>query len=246
MPVTADELDHLYGLPMDEFTKARNALAKSSGDKSIGKLKKPSAAAWALNQAARKSKGDVGRFLHSAATVRSKPTRDALDELRTAESDVRRAALAALGDRGDTQLGAVNSLMAAAAADEDIAEALRAGRLTGDEESESTGFTGAVAPGTSKAKKPKPPPKDEVRDARERKATKELREREAARKKAEEAAAEAKEADREADRLEREAADAEDKAAKARKLADTARAKADKAKARAEEVREAAKAKGRA
>lgn len=231
-----DDLDGLYALPLAEFTEARNALAKSSGDKSIAKLKKPSAAAWALNQAARKSKGDVGRFLHSAATVRSKPTRDALDELRAAEADVRRAALSALGDRGDAQLGAVNSLIAAAAADESVAETLRAGRLTGDEESESTGFTGPVAPGTSRNKPAPPPPKDEVRDARERRA------REAARAKAEEAAAEAKEAGREADRLEREAADAEDKAAKARKHAETARAKADKAKAHAEELREAARA----
>lgn len=233
--MNASDVDDLYALPLDEFTKARNALAKSSGDKSIATLKKPSAAAWALNQAARKSKGDVGRFLYSAATVRSKPTRDALDELRAAEADVRRAALSALGDRGDAQLGAVNSLIAASAADESVAEVLRAGRLTGDEESESTGFTGPVAPGTSR-KKPAPPPKDEVRDARERRA------REAALAKADEAAAEAKEADREADRLEREAADAEEKAAKARKHAETARAKADKAKAHAEDLREAARA----
>jgi valyl-tRNA synthetase len=40
----------LYQLPLDEFTGARNALAKSSGDASIKKLEKPSLAAWAVNQ----------------------------------------------------------------------------------------------------------------------------------------------------------------------------------------------------
>lgn len=47
----ADEkIDELYQLPLDEFTPARNALAKSLGDSSIKKLDKPNIAAWAVNQ----------------------------------------------------------------------------------------------------------------------------------------------------------------------------------------------------
>ena len=43
-------IDELYQLPLDEFTAARNALAKSTGDASIRKLEKPHLAAWAVNQ----------------------------------------------------------------------------------------------------------------------------------------------------------------------------------------------------
>jgi hypothetical protein len=44
------KIDELYQLPLEEFTNARNALAKESGDGSIKKLEKPNAAAWAVNQ----------------------------------------------------------------------------------------------------------------------------------------------------------------------------------------------------
>ncbi len=48
-----DPLDELYGLPLAEFVPARDALAKA-GDRSIKKLRKPSVAAWAVNQVVRK------------------------------------------------------------------------------------------------------------------------------------------------------------------------------------------------
>ena len=43
-------IDQLYQLPLDEFTAARNALAKETGDSSIKKLEKPNLAAWTVNQ----------------------------------------------------------------------------------------------------------------------------------------------------------------------------------------------------
>jgi hypothetical protein len=47
----ADErIDGLYQIPIDEFTAARNALARDLGDSSIKKLEKPNLAAWAVNQ----------------------------------------------------------------------------------------------------------------------------------------------------------------------------------------------------
>lgn len=47
----ADEkIDELYQLSLDEFTPARNALARELGDSSIKKLDKPNVAAWAVNQ----------------------------------------------------------------------------------------------------------------------------------------------------------------------------------------------------
>jgi len=47
-----DAIDRLYRLPLDEFTAARNALAKSAGTDAgmIRALTKPPLAAWAVNQ----------------------------------------------------------------------------------------------------------------------------------------------------------------------------------------------------
>jgi hypothetical protein len=47
-----DDIDHLYQIPLDEFTAARNALAKRSGADApaIRRLQKPTAPAWAVNQ----------------------------------------------------------------------------------------------------------------------------------------------------------------------------------------------------
>ena len=50
MAKAADATDALYQLPLDEFTAARNALAKESGDPAIKKLDKPTLPAWAVNQ----------------------------------------------------------------------------------------------------------------------------------------------------------------------------------------------------
>jgi hypothetical protein len=49
---TDAEIDRLYQLPLGEFTAARDALAKSAGDRrgAIKQLEKPNAAAWGVNQ----------------------------------------------------------------------------------------------------------------------------------------------------------------------------------------------------
>ena len=52
MTQTDDELDALYRGPLDQFTSARNALAKRRGadGAAIKALEKPNVAAWAVNQ----------------------------------------------------------------------------------------------------------------------------------------------------------------------------------------------------
>ena len=45
-----DRVNELYQLPLDEFTAARNALAKETGDTLVKKLEKPNLAAWTVNQ----------------------------------------------------------------------------------------------------------------------------------------------------------------------------------------------------
>ena len=83
-PRTLDtEIDRLYQLPLDEFTAARNALAKDAGPDAarIRALSKPPVAAWAVNQ------------LHWR-------DRDAWDALVEASESARRAHRAVLAGRG--------------------------------------------------------------------------------------------------------------------------------------------------
>ena len=51
-PDIDDQIDQLYQLPLDEFTAARNALARDAGDRAaeVKKLEKPNLAAWTVNQ----------------------------------------------------------------------------------------------------------------------------------------------------------------------------------------------------
>ena len=89
MEASARAPEDLYGLPLEEFTPARDALAKelrAAGRKEeaaeVKSLRKPSLAAWALNRAARG---------HG----------DAIDRLRSAGADLRAAQEEALaGDAG--------------------------------------------------------------------------------------------------------------------------------------------------
>ncbi len=50
MAIIDDEIDRLYQGPLDAFTDARNALAKSARRPDLKQLEKPSLAAWAANQ----------------------------------------------------------------------------------------------------------------------------------------------------------------------------------------------------
>ena len=90
MPMPArrldDEIDRLYQLPLDEFTAARNALAKSAGPE-VKSLVKPPVAAWAVNQLYWKD-------------------RAAWDALIAAANEQRRAHKAVLGGRSADLRGA--------------------------------------------------------------------------------------------------------------------------------------------
>ncbi len=64
-----DALDALYELPLEEFTAARNSLAKRLRDEGVATtaaevaaLKKPNLAAWAINQVARSRRDDIRRL----------------------------------------------------------------------------------------------------------------------------------------------------------------------------------------
>jgi len=71
-----DPIDRLYGLPLEEFVAARDALAKelrSGGEKEraaeVKKLAKPTRAAWAVNQLARTHADEVAALVDAGAAL---------------------------------------------------------------------------------------------------------------------------------------------------------------------------------
>jgi hypothetical protein len=100
MPDLDDAIDRLYQGPLDTFTEARNALAKSAGRPDVKGLPKPSLPAWAVNQLYWHRRAVIDRLLMAAGALRSQHER-ALSgkpaDLRGAEQahrDVVKAALA--------------------------------------------------------------------------------------------------------------------------------------------------------
>ena len=140
------EIDRLYGLPLAEFTKERDALARrlrADGKRdeatAIADLRKPVLGAWVVNRLARERRADVEALVEAAAGIRAgKP--DADERFRTTTDGLARAAREVLAEADRRPSDAVlrdvaTTLRAAAAADPD---ALLGGRLT--EPVEPTGF----------------------------------------------------------------------------------------------------------
>src|SRR3954470_12171974 len=148
----ADEPD-LYGLPLEEFTPARDAAARAirkAGDREtaaqVAKLPKPSPAAWAANQVAREQPELVEALLDAGAALRTAQDaamagagaaglRDATLNERRAVDAVMKAAVA-LKPAGKPLSRALAARrrppLHAAAGDERIREALAAGRLVSE------------------------------------------------------------------------------------------------------------------
>jgi hypothetical protein len=176
----------LYGLPLEEFTKARDELAKElrgAGKKEaadeVKALRKPPVSAWTINQLARRRPQDVRALVKAGDELRkaqraavggrgpdalreaTRLHRDRLDELTGAARDE-------LGASGPT-LQRVAQTLRSASVDKESAKALLAGTLTGDVEQAGFGaLLSAVPPGGIRARrerraerpaKPKPPPK---------------------------------------------------------------------------------------
>jgi hypothetical protein len=217
----ADEVDRLYDLPLSEFTSARNALAKELGDPEIRTLKKPSVAAWAVNQLARQREVDMRRLIRAGeeleqaqreavggggAKAFEQARRDEREAVRKLRSEAAELLRADGHPASDATLERVAQTLRAAAATEEGRTALREGRLA--EEIEPQGFE--AFEGLKLVPQPKAGGKAPKTDtAKERKAREEAAE---ARRAADEAEARAKEAEREAVRARREADRAADRA----------------------------------
>src|SRR5687767_8421655 len=68
-----DAVDRLYQIPLEEFTAARNALAKEtgSGGSEFKRLEKPNAAAWAVNQLFWKERKTYDDVIKAAERLRA-------------------------------------------------------------------------------------------------------------------------------------------------------------------------------
>jgi hypothetical protein len=238
----ADErLDELYGLPLEEFTAARDRLAgelRDSGDATaseVKKLRRPTVSAWAVNQLVRNHRKDVQELLKVGDDVRAALSGGGAEKMRDVSAR-RRRVIDRLTDRAEeeltraghatsrTTLDKVGDTLMAATMDQEAADELRAGRLT-RELAPPSGFEalGGQLPALPRTASRKD------RDVKERVRRNETQAREA------ETAA--READREARRL-------EEQAERARKEAERARRRADRAAERAQELRRKAEESG--
>jgi hypothetical protein len=235
------EIDRLYALPLDEFTSARNELArrlKNEGEKDtaeeVAALVKPSVPVWAINQLARRDKAALRALLDAAAKLRKAQERalaggdsDALRAAQTAEReairDLTQKAGGILEEAGRPAsraiLERIRSTLGAAALAEPIRSALKAGRLT--DEVEMSGFD-ALA-GIEPAPRQRAQPKDELAERRQRKAKRE-RERRRLEKRAHELGERAKAAEEAADEAQDAAEEARQEAEERRRDADAAAA----------------------
>ena len=244
------ELDELYALPFDEFTRARDALARrarDAGDReasaAIKALAKPTVTAWAVNQLSRRDEVGMRALLRAAERLRSAGEgvlggdASAAHDLQEATRDEREAvsrltatARAILAERDDAPsqqlIDRIAGTLHAVATDDAGRELVRTGRLTRD--LDPSGFAlplGGAPVRRTKASRPRPAAPD--KQARER--VRVLREQATA--------------------LERAAEEARDRATAAGKELRGAERDAERAAARAQRAREqleAAEAKLRA
>jgi hypothetical protein len=165
--------NELYGLPPGEFTGARDARVKelrAAGERDAANevkgLRKPTVAAWALNQLSRRRGKDLDRLLTAGECLRAAQEellaggdRAALQEATAGERELvakLSAGAAAMageaGERGSGLQEKVAETLHAAALDEETADELRAGRLM--REREAIGGFGAAGGGPAPPKRP--------------------------------------------------------------------------------------------
>ena len=158
------EVDRLYGLPLDEFTSARNELArelKRSGDAAaaerVRKLEKPTRSAGAINRAVRRKRRDAKRLLDAAAKLgeaqeklieggERRPVDQAVDRERAAVDRLMADVEAELGREGEpteAMLDRARATLHAVATNPELRNELEAGRFT--EDHEAVGLGGLVA-----------------------------------------------------------------------------------------------------
>jgi hypothetical protein len=169
----AMDSDQLYGLPLDQFVAERGALVKAlraDGDRGqaaeVAALRKPSVAAWAVNQLVRTQRRAVDDLFAAGDTLRdvqaevmagrqdARALRDAAGDERAAVDALVQSARGLLTADGDglspSVIDRVADTLHAAALDDDARGAVDEGRLERELRHVGLGAGGLVAPGPAK------------------------------------------------------------------------------------------------
>src|SRR4051794_26711608 len=148
-PTLEERIDALYAGPLEEFIAARDALAKElrahkdkDGAATVKALRKPTVAAWAVNQIVHRSGDDVRALVDIGDDLRAAHealleghgdggVREATAKRRKAVGDLTDRAVAELGGgaAGEAQREAISRTFDAAVADPEAAETVVGGRL---------------------------------------------------------------------------------------------------------------------
>jgi hypothetical protein len=190
-----DQIDQLYQLPLDEFTAARNTLAKEAGDRAaeVKKLDKPNLAAWTVNQlywrdrktydavikAAEKMRAAYKQMLGGKATDVRGAEEIHQDALREAKQSARKILEAGGHPNPDAVMMPVAETLDALPGDEPAGRLTKPLRRMGFDVLEGVPISAKAGPAKPKpaAAKPQQPAKEQ--SPRERRAS-EAEEREAA------------------------------------------------------------------
>jgi hypothetical protein len=172
------DVDDLYGLPLDRFTPERNALARElrnagqrEGASKVAGLRKPSVAAWAVNQLVRTQRKDVTELFEAGDALRAAHEnvlagRGDPGELRTAVERERAAVDGLIGaarglltsdghELSQTIIDRVADTLNAAALDDEARTRVKDGRLERELRHIGLGVaaTGALPPPPARSKK---------------------------------------------------------------------------------------------
>jgi hypothetical protein len=230
-PDVTTAIAELYRLPRAEFTGARNQLVKRlrgedrpAEAERVKALRKPTAAAWIVNQVGRQAPGDLKKLLSAGERMRAARTTTKLRTASAAEREAITRLVARAEEVGGPQSAAtlerVRETLHAAAGDPSVGELVSAGCL--DKEQRLVGFAGAAliqddqggkpAPSEASARRTReaPQPRGEGEHRRRR------RERDAAKRGLEQAERAHERALAEAQRAQTELERAEDRLQKAR------------------------------
>ena len=229
MAIDLDEaLDRLFSLPLEAFTKERNALAKVLRDEGreaeaadVAALKKPILSAWVTNQLVRRHPDDVRALVElqeSLETASPERMRAGVKERRRSIAALTKRAQAILTETGrtptSTLLQRVSQNLLDTATEEERIAILR-GRLSADLQGSGMGMWAMPEIAEDETSKPS------ARDERARREAERLEE-------------EARRAENEARELRYGARDAEVRAEEARLAADAAQRRAERARAKAD------------
>jgi len=151
VPPVGDDLpkaaDDLFALSLGEFTRRRNDLAKklkadgdAKGSAEVAALAKPTLAAWALNQLARKESNLITELIKADETLRNPASRlESREASKVRNEIIKKIVSAASGtleaqghSAGPGVTQKITQVLLAVGADEDGAKDLAAGRLQRD------------------------------------------------------------------------------------------------------------------